>query len=127
MQMMPDIWDDDLFMTSRSAVLGTLACCAVRQSPYTYPDNLAQGLAEFRNELLVEHFETSYVKLRKQIREMIDKCPMILDWNKPRKDEHTIVFCSRPAFDYDFIDLDALARNVAQMVTLEAKYNKLHQ
>lgn len=130
-QKMPDIWDNTSFMTSRSAVLGALASWSVRQSPYLYPDNLEKGLLEFDSVFVADdHFEINCNALRNQIYTVIDKCPTILGWSVPKKGRHITVFCSRydqPHPDYDFIDLSALARNVAHTITLEEKYSKLNE
>ena len=129
-QSMPDIWDDKTFTTSKSTVLGALAAAAIRQSPYTIPKNLQLGLAEFNGALTCgDFFVTSCEQLIRRIRLVIERCPTILDWNIPVKGQRTTIFCSccsklRP--DYDFIDLDALVRNIAHTVTLEEKYNQLH-
>ena len=130
-QSMPDIWNDDSFTTSKSTVLGALVSCVVRQSPYLFPLDLVSGLVEFNSAFcLNDYFETSCVSLRSRVRGTFQRCPTIFGWNKPKKGSHTVVFCSRysqPSPDCDFIDLDALARNVAYLVTLESKYNQLHQ
>jgi hypothetical protein len=131
---MPDIWDDTKFLTTCDEVLGALADWAVQQSPYVCPDNLQQALEEFARELPFDRespagciFETSCQWLHKMVRDLIDACPSILAWNKPKLGQHMVVFTSRydrPNPDYDFIDLDALARNVAHSVTITNKYDQ---
>jgi hypothetical protein len=129
-QSMPDIWDSRQFTTSRKTVLGALASWAVQQSPYVVPNHLTEALQEFDRALSSdEYFETSCKALHEVVRGTFEGCPSILAWNNPRKGSHTIVFSSRydtPHPDYDFIDLDALARNVSHAVTLEEKYRLLH-
>jgi hypothetical protein len=129
MQRMPEIWDDTNFYTSRGDVLGELAAWAVRQSPYTLPAHLEDALREFDLAFdSEEFFDTNCEELNKRIRDAFDKCPRVLGWNNAKVGEGT-VFCSRydtPQPDYDFIDLDALARNMAHSITLEAKYDKIH-
>jgi len=130
-QKMPDIWDDARFLTSRTAVLGELACCAVRQTPYLVPDNLASAIEEMAYAIsdLEEYFYTSCHDLRDLMRKSFDECPSIQAWNIPKKGNHQTVFVSRfdtPKADYDFIDLDAMARNIAHGITLQEKYNGLH-
>ncbi len=117
-------WDNTPFLTSRSTVLGALANCAVRQ---LFPIDLAQALSSFDSKFTgSDYFETDCTNLRRCVRSAFNMCPIILGWNKPKKSEHTVVFCSRYG-QTDFIDLDALARNAAHAVTLEEKYNSLHQ
>ncbi len=130
-QKMPDIWDDIEFMTSRNSVLGQLACCAVRQTPYTSPDQLRQAIEEMAYAIsdLGEYFYTNCHELQNMMRRYFDECPTIQEWNVPKKGNHQTVFVSRfdtPNPDYDFIDLDALARNIAHGITLQEKYDGLH-
>lgn len=128
-QSMPDIWDDTPFTTSRSVVLGAFAQIAVRQSPYPFLLVLVSGLTEFNSALVCDNcFTTSCRGLYYLVREAIDRCPTVQDWNVPKKGKHIMVFISsHDQPDYDFIDLDAMARNIAHAVTLEAKYNDLHE
>ena len=129
-QEMPDIWDDQKFTTSRKTVLGALANWAVQQSPYLVPDNLADALREFDSAFHSdEFFSTDCDWLKANIRLAFMSCPHIEAWNNSKKGDVQIAFYSRydkPQPDYDFIDLDALARNVAHSCTLAEKYNQLH-
>lgn len=131
LQSMPDIWDDQEFHTTPTAVLGELANWAVRQSPYVVPGNLSGALREFAATFVPksECFPVSCKSLLALVRGAFEECPAILAWNNPKKGDHQIVFVSRhdsPAPDHDFIDLDALARNVAHAVTLGEKYSQAH-
>jgi len=130
-QQMPDIWDDARFLTSRNAVLGQFVCCAVRQTPYPVPPDLVAAIEELTGEIsdLEEYFYTCCRDLQYLVRVSFDECPTIQAWNIPKKGKHQTVFVSRfdtPNPDYDFIDLDALARNIAHGITLQEKYNGLH-
>lgn len=130
-QRMPDIWDDQIFHTSRTSVFGELANWAVRQSPYLIPDKLPEALREFVVAFseTEDHFGTSCKALLSSVRAAFEKCPAILAWNKPKKGNYPTLFVSRharPAPDDDFIDLDALARNIAHSITLSEKYSKAH-
>jgi len=129
-QSMPDIWDDKSFWVMRSTVIGAFAQAAVRQSPYICPVFIASGIRQFNAGLICDDcFETNCQELRDLVREIIEKCPIVQGWNKPKKGKQTVVFVSRheqPQPDYDFIDLNAMARNIAHSVTLEEKYNDLH-
>jgi hypothetical protein len=131
-QRMPDIWDDTTFWTSRCAIIGELANWAARQSPYLVPDGLEDALREFNFAFVSdseEYFETNCKELNKRIRDAFDDCPKILGWNNPKRGNSDYVFSSRygsPQPDYDFIGLDALARNIAHSITLSEKYHKIH-
>jgi hypothetical protein len=133
MQQMPDIWDDQEFITSRKAVLGQLACCAVWQSPYIVPKGLSEALDEFSRSVVWkgwdEYFRTNCKQLIHDLLDAFNECRTIQAWNIPRKGPHETVFVSRhdtPKPDFDFVDLDALARNVAHGITLQEKYDGLH-
>jgi len=128
MQRMPDIWDDTPFHTTRNTVLGALAANAVRQSPYVAPDNLGQAIQQFDRAFVAgDVFETNCRELRAAVAAAITHCPQIVAWNNPKKGNAQIAVYSRydrPNPDYDFIDLDALARNVAHDVTVQEKFTK---
>lgn len=133
MQAGPGIWDDTPFYTSGKTVLGELAGWAVRQSPYTIPDRLAKALSEFHHVFGMggkgDVWQTNCKELRQRIERAIEKCPLILAWNDPKEGDHKLVFVDRyggPDPDHDFIDLDALARNVAHAVTLQEKFSLAH-
>ncbi len=131
LQMMPDIWDDKIFFTSNNIVLGELAAWSIRQSPYLQPDNLSEALIEFNKAFKTEeeYFHINCIELHKKIRESFEQCPIILGWNNAKIGNHKFVFVSRDHQqkpDYDFIDLDALARNIAHSITLAEKYSQLH-
>lgn len=53
----------------------------------------------------------------KRLELAIKALPICAIWNRPRKGKHMHVFVSRysaPKPEYDFIDIDALARNVSR-------------
>ena len=128
---MPEIWDDSPFLTTVDELLGALAEWAVKQSPYLCPDNLQQALEEFtlaipydRDVFADSIFETSCEWLIPFVRGLFEACPSILAWNEPKFGKHRVAFSSRydsPKPDYDFIDLDALARNIAHSITVTNK------
>lgn len=134
MQKKPEIWDDIPFLTTCDELLGALAQWAIRQSPYLCPDNLQQALEEFNLAIPYDRtsfsgcaFETSCKGLIPFVRGLFEACPTILSWNYSKVGEPTMVFSSRysqPGPDYDFIDLDALARNIAHSVTVANKYDQ---
>ena len=140
MPRMPAIWDDSTFTTSKDAVLHALACWAVRQSPYMVPDNLGEALLEFDAAFDIEtkwpgsgqmerDFETNCQSLGSLVLAAFGKCPLIEAWNEAKKGSTDVVFlsrCGQPHPDHDFIGLDALARNVAHLVTLTEKWDQAH-
>ena len=140
MKGMPGIWNDDEFTTMTCTILGELANCAVNQSPYLYPNNLSRALEEF-NDMITKSvpnptvtksgsiFKTSYTKLYEIVKKAINASPTIQQWNIPKKGNAQISITSRygaPYPDYDFIGLDALARNISQNVTLKEKFTNVH-
>ena len=132
MQRMPEIWDERKFWTSVKEIKGMLAYWGIQQSPYGMPENLDVACREisecFETKAdAIGFFETNCRELRDMIRTSIDRCPTILSWNIPKKGDHHIAFSSRyfrPHPDYDFIDLDALARNMSHSITVAKKYNQ---
>ena len=135
LQQMPGIWDKEKFYTFRHAVLGELAAWAIRQSPYLFPDDLQEGLKEFDSEFPKDPanpsgiFQTDCDALEKSVKATFLKCPVIMGWNNPKVGEHNVVFVDRfsePEPDHDFIDLDALAKNVAHSITVLEKFEKAH-
>lgn len=128
-QSMPDIWNDDkMFLTSKEVVLGTLANWAVQQSPYVLPENLEGGLREFWRHFdpSIEYFETNCENLMEKIRETFEQCFIIMEWNIAKKSRQIVNKYYVREADYDFIGLNALARNIAHSITLQARYDQLH-
>jgi hypothetical protein len=125
---MPEIWTTDGLRVSRYDLLGSLANWAVRQSPHTVPDNLAGAIVQFNEAWsLEEHAEIDSKRLLKEVATTIAKCPAIVAWNTSKKGGQDPVFVTRysqPQPDYDFIDLDALARNICHEIILRAQVNK---
>jgi len=132
---MPEIWDDRKFLTTYRAVLGGLANFAIQQSPYPIPGNLAAALREF-DTIFKAHVDevvkntgviaTSCTQLITDVGACIAVCPLIIAWNIPRRGSQRRVpfskyYQSDP--DYNFVDLGALARNVAQSITIVEKYD----
>lgn len=105
---------------------------AVRQSPYLLPESLEKGIEKF-NECLVfekkigdeELIETTYSDLKEKISNAISNSDIISSWNTAKKGSGDVFVSaySEPEPDYDFIDLDALARNTAQSIWLEIFYD----
>lgn len=114
-------------------IMGEIAKYAILQSPYLFPKDLEKALVEFERAItsLLEKKEIPdtpgqrrYYQLddRWDLEEVImvaiGKCPLIVAWNEPKKGkEREFMFVSmhdgKRDPDYDFIDLHALAGNVA--------------
>lgn len=112
---MKEVW---LF---NSEVAGTLAMWAIRQSPYDCPDNLETVIKRFMelwpNEVAGMKQWHSERELRDKLQEVCEQIPEFLAWNERKNgNQSPLGFCSRydqPNPDDDFIDLDALWRNVS--------------
>ena len=134
------------FIVTKKDVLAALAYCAIAQSPYDYMKDLLEVLDEL-GDLITPDFNESLVHFRYKtfkdryvledyLRERFFSIKKIIGWNisdKEKKDGIVEVDDSRrcgfKAVDIyhesdpetDFIDLDALIRNVAKMIEGEAK------
>lgn len=114
-----------LFVT-KSQLLGTIAKYAVQQSPYHRPDNLEVVLDKF-NELISPAFDKQPLKvgefsdrisLEAFVSRHLAKIPEYVAWNDRKNgNDAPMKFTSRYDTDSnpddDFIDLEALERNVA--------------
>ena len=131
---MPEMWcSANSFIITIKDVCGSLAKWVIRQSPYLVPDDLSGAVHQFADNFCCSppdedgYFRTNCSDLHRLVRQAFDKCPLIMNWNNPKIGGHTLVFvtrCSKPQPDYDFIDLDALARNVAHDLTMAAVVDK---
>ena len=128
---MPQLWTAENIIVSVHDVLGALACWGVRQSPYTAPENLKEAVEQFAANWPHEDYkmmdsETLWIS----IKETIKRCPLVTAWNNSKKGDVQISFHSRydqPHPDYDFIDLDALANNMAHQIVLDHQVNKAQE
>ena len=113
-----------------SVLLGAIANCAVRQSPYHRPDNLELVLDKY-HEIVAPVFEKSPLKVAeltpKELEELIAKLgdiPEYRAWNERKNgNKSPLQFTSRYDVggnpDDDFIDLDALEMNVFRLCVEE--------
>src|SRR3990167_7513030 len=125
---------EKMFVFSKRNILGEIANWAVRQSPYHRPDNLEIVLDKFNKiiALVPEYPSMSY----SQIRELLDELkeiPEFMLWNERKNGNQsqykfTDRYSGKGNPDDDFIDLDALIRNVANSIIREGteKYCLLH-
>lgn len=108
------VWhDQEKRYVLNSMVIGHFANWAVRQSPDDQPKHLSSGIFEFAENLTIgddEGGECNCAFLREQIDVAIKKSPTVVSWNDTPQ-------------GVDFIDLDALAQNIAHSVWLETLYD----
>ena len=126
--------DEKKFLVSKQQILSEVARNAVASSPYHRPDNLEvvldklnEGLREWSRKNcgetdwykgLLGYKEFTYKKLKNFLEEELKKIPEFLLWNERKNgNQAPFRFTSRYSKDDnpddDFIDLDALIRNVA--------------
>ena len=122
----------NIVITHRS-IMGALASCAVQQSPYHRPDNLEVVLDKFHEQIKGEFdggkkyimkFDT-FKEIKDWIEPKLSSIPEFMLWNERKNgnqnpygfsgaghhDNGDVTFFTAKA-DNDFIDLDALMRNV---------------
>jgi len=132
------VWNQPTqYIISVKDVTAALAYWAVKQSPYHCPDNLKDALAvletRIRKKLDFDQFnftKTTYQELEATLSWALETehHPVFKGWNTPKEGNARNLYVSRLETikpDYDFIDLTALARNTAQLVWLNAEYDKL--
>jgi hypothetical protein len=134
------------FVISKSDILSAVACCGIEQSPYIFPKNLQDAITALSNKIDAENIFASPIKLSASsyrvfideqavlnlIDHLIKDTPEIAIWNVTQKEQYNgitdardpqreiknilISRCSIPPEDDDFIDLDALVRNILAML-----------
>jgi hypothetical protein len=126
--IMPQLWTMDEMCVSYDDVLGSLAKWAVRQSPYLVPDQLREAIEQFEKVWpFADNATMSGGQLGMAIYEAFPECAAIMAWNHPTIGDHQIAFVSRydrPKPDHDFIDLHALARNIAHDIILAQQVSR---
>ena len=120
--------EEKKFLVSKNNILSEVAKWAVYQSPYSRPDNLEivldklnNGFGKWSNDNLGwEKF--TYKNLRNYLDKELKRIPEFLLWNERKNgNQAEYKFVSRYSKeeenpDNDFIDLDALIRNVANSI-----------
>ncbi len=126
-------WRNVKLIISKYGILGEFASWAVRQSPYTCPENFEEALYELdaylvgNMERLSGDFYCNAMSLD-DLEELISEevfagIPAIERWNHRKNERPGMGFSDRysqPIPDDDFVDLGALARNVTYGVFREA-------
>ena len=129
------IWhNSENMILSKDDIVGTMAMWAVKQSPYICPDDLKKAVIDLQEyislNLKFSNMGFTYISienLRRFLCNAFEKINIIEKWNKPKKGYHDFVFlsCYNEVYpDYDFIDLHALARNIAHTCGMEYFYWK---
>ncbi len=118
---------DKQFLVSKKYILGEVAKWAVVQSPYHRPDNLEIVLDKLNDsfgkwEKEYEYF--SYKRLKDYLDKNLKRIPEFLLWNERKNgNQSPYKFVDRYSTnnnpDDDFIDLDALIKNVANSIIRE--------
>ncbi len=128
------------YIITQRSVMGALASCAVQQSPYHRPENLEVVLDKFHNlikddlndtlEKYIMEFE-SWTACHDYISSRLKTIPELIAWNNRKNGrggngftwaghhEDGSVTLSHPKADDDFIDLDALTRNITNLALEE--------
>lgn len=121
-------------IVSKCQLLGELAKWAIRQSPYLIPDNLEVALQNFANSLdqlktaEIDYPEWFKFKDKEDVYYLVDvalkNTTEIVKWNNRKNgNDSPMGFTSRydqeTNPDNDFIDLDALVRNVVNGIVKE--------
>lgn len=133
-----------------STLLGHIAMAAVRQDPFHQPSDLEEVLVDFDSACRVgsvvngwqpafDEFHGSWMReytpdgLEDLLRERLIPHPQVQAWNVPRSGKEYpggFAFTSRydgPKPEDDFIDLDALTRNIVRTVFTEAMLDDTHE
>jgi len=111
------VWRDDReFLYSKNDIVGAFAMWSVRQSPYNCPADLYSAIQQ-----LYKALDKNIVFDSNNLGYAMLSCDKILDTLEKLFDEiSTIEAWNQPEPDDDFIDLGALARNIAHTLTLES-------
>ena len=113
----------ETFTTSKREILGEIARWAVRQSPYHRPDNLEVVLDKM-NELIKDIVDYPEVdeQILKVLISRLKQIPEFVAWNERKNgNQSAYAFVDRYSEiepDNDFIDLDALIRNVVHAIII---------
>jgi hypothetical protein len=118
---------DTLKYISKKDFVGTLAKWAIRQSPHSCPDNLervvikADGAWPVTGDSFKDQTSTKeWVKddFEDFVHSFVYSTPEVISWNTPNsgRQGHSFISAFEPIHrqspDDDFIDLDALIRNI---------------
>ena len=118
------------FLVSKKYILSEVAKWAVKQSPYHRPDNLEVVLDKLNEQIgkwsaeNMGYEKFTYNKLRDYLNRELKKIPEFLLWNERKNgNQSEYKFIDRYSKDDnpddDFIDLDALIRNVTNSIVRE--------
>ncbi len=128
------VWGNDgEMLLSIKDITGALSMWAVKQSPYSCPEKIEEAVEALGKRLATDlEFSEIFTRitienLRQYLCETFEKLPEIARWNEPKiqtgalfQGSCSMYHTAKP--DYDFIDLGALARNVAHTCGMEYFY-----
>jgi hypothetical protein len=126
------------YLITLNDVIGAIACWAVRQSPYVCPNRLAKVLKIVEhsmkhcnngrwNHVAGMHMGNfTFQELEQHLQEHLGCIPEVKKWNQRKNNNAapikvTTLYSTGADPDDDFIDLDALYRNIAGQVMSEAE------
>jgi len=118
------------FLVSKNNILSEIAKWAVCQSPYHRPDNLELVLDKLDLRLgawtddILGYRKMTYKEIKKFLSKELESIPEFMLWNERKngnqaKYNFTSRYSKKENPDNDFIDLDALIRNVANSIIRE--------
>jgi len=118
------------FLVSKKGLLSEVAKWAVAQSPYHRPDNFEIVLDELDLRIgawtddIMGYKKMTYKEIKQFLDKELSSIPQFMLWNERKngnQNEHKFVdrYSKDDNPDDDFIDLDALIRNVANSIIRE--------
>jgi hypothetical protein len=118
-------------LISKNTLLGEFANWAVQQSPYACPEGLETAIKNLSDALPMHDYDTvtNINVLRDIIKSTIITIPEVVAWNNRKNGRDGMGLSAsrygQPSPDDDFIDLDALTRNIAFAIWKDAAEFKI--
>jgi hypothetical protein len=128
---------------SDKALTSTIAMWVIKQSPYLFPENLEEAIDSIREQFLKEspdnkveviaddeyYFKYNIEELRVFLEKLFESNKYFIKYNQPKIVTGALMQGSASRYhktkpDYDFIDLSALARNIAYAIGLDYFYHE---
>lgn len=129
-------WNEKCW-TFKKEITGAFAGNAVRASPYSCPDDLEKIInyldacftLDVFSKLTMDMVEISLNEIEAFLHKYLDDLPQFVQWNerKNKREGHGFTSAHSPKLkpDDDFIDLDALIRNVCIQIRTQRREEKL--
>ncbi len=126
------VWrDEEKHLFHIKEIVGAVIYWAIQQSPYDCPVYIFDAAMVLTGKIQMDwnpgaggFVEFTCAELRTKLIKIFDGILTIGTWNIPKTDKELRRMGDRPHPDNDFIDLGALARNVAHMLMLQRLYEK---